>query len=237
MALVEAEYRDHAGMLIEVVRTRRRKTAQIRVAEGAVSIWVPMRMPVKKIDALLHSRRDWILKKVALQAQVTPLEPRAYVSGEIFSYLGSNYRLEVDDGAFAPVKLRQGCLYVRVPGGSTHAHLVRNALIRWYKQRAYDKLSQMVEQFSHQVGAYPTKVEIKNFKARWGSCSSTGVIQFNWRIMLAPKRMTEYVVVHELCHILQHNHSKAYWREVERVMSDYRVCREWFKANGSCLQV
>jgi predicted metal-dependent hydrolase len=223
--------------MIEVIRTGRRKTAEIRVAEGFVSIWVPMRTPVERIDELLHTRGEWILKKLAQQEHVAPVEPRAYVSGEEFCYLGYSYRLEVQDGAFAPVRMSQGCLRVRVPGGSTHTHLVRNALIRWYKQRAYDKLNQMVEQFSHQVGVLPAKVEIKNFKARWGSCSSTGVVQFNWRIMLAPRQMVEYVVVHELCHLLQHNHSKVYWAEVERVMPDYRECREWFKTNGWRLQV
>jgi predicted metal-dependent hydrolase len=196
-----------------------------------------MRTSGDEIDELLSTRRDWIFKKVALQAQMTPAKPRAYISGEVFSYLGSNYRLEVEDGAFAPVKLQHGCLHVRVPGGSTHAHLVRNALIRWYKQRAYEKLNQMVAQLAPQVGAHPSQVEIKSFKARWGSCSTTGVVQFNWRIMLAPTQMVEYVVVHELCHLLQHNHSKAYWREVERMMPDYPECREWFKTNGTRLQV
>jgi len=237
MALRRPEYRNHEGLTIEVIRSRRRKTAEIRVADGTVSIRVPMRTPVDEIDELLHARRDWILKKVALQAQMTRAEPRTYVSGEVFSYLGANYRLKVEDGAFAPVKLQHGCLIVTVPGGSTHAHLVRNALIRWYKQRAYEKLNQKVEQLAPQVGAHPSQVEIKSFKARWGSCSSTGIVQFNWRIMLAPTQMVEYVVIHELCHLLQHNHSKAYWREVERVMPDYHICREWFKTNGTRLQV
>ncbi|MFO7830561.1 MAG: SprT family zinc-dependent metalloprotease [Desulfuromonadaceae bacterium] len=237
MAHIRSEYRNHEGLKIEVIRSRRRKSAEIRVAEGTVSIRVPMHTSVDQIDAFLHARRDWILKKVALQAQMSPAKPRAYVSGELFSYLGSNYRLKVEEGAFAPVKLQQGCLIVTVPGGRTQAHLVRNALIRWYKQRAYEKLNQKVEQLAPQVGAHPSQVEIKSFKARWGSCSSTGVVQFNWRIMLAPTQMVDYVVVHELCHLLQHNHSKAYWREVERVMPDYRACREWFKLNGSGLQV
>lgn len=237
MEFSRPEYRNHGGLKIEVIRTRRRKSAEIRVAEGSVSIRVPMLTSDKEIDELLEARRDWILKKVHLQAQVKPSKPRAYISGEVFSYLGSNYRLEVEDGAFAPVKLRRGHLQVRVPGGSTQAYLVRNALVRWYKQRAFEMLNQKVAQFAPQVGAHPSQIEIKSFKARWGSCSSTGIVQFNWRIMLAPARMVEYVVVHELCHLLQHNHSKAYWREVERVMPDYRVCREWFKANGWRLQV
>jgi len=225
------------GLMIEVIRTGRRKTAEIRVDEGSVSIRVPMRTSMGRIDELLHTKGEWILKKLSRQEHILPVEPRAYVSGEEFCYLGSGYRLEVQCGPFAPVKMFHGCLRVRVPGGSTHPHLVRNALVRWYKQRAYDKLNQMVEQVSHQVGVLPAKVEVRNFKARWGSCSSTGVVQFNWRIMLAPARMVEYVVVHELCHLLQHNHSKAYWREVERVMPDYRECREWFKSHGWSLHV
>lgn len=237
MAASKPEYREYNGLRIEIVRSRRRKTAEIRVAEGAVSIRVPQQTPLARIDELLHLRRDWIEKKVALQGEMTLQKPRLYLSGEQFSYLGSNYRLKVENGPFAPAKLTHGSLWVRVPGGESHAHLVRNSLINWYKRRAHEKLNQMVEQLAPRVGAHPTKVEVKSFKARWGSCSSAGVVQFNWRIILAPTPMVEYVVIHELCHLLQHNHSKAYWQEVERVLPNYRVCRAWFKTNGWNLQV
>ncbi|MGC9520071.1 MAG: M48 family metallopeptidase [Desulfuromonadaceae bacterium] len=231
------KYCINTDLEVEVIRTGRRKSAEIRICDGSVSVRAPEFMSDAQIDAFLHSRRAWIMKKLTLQKHMKPREMHAYVSGEMFTYLGSTYLLHVVDGGFAPVELKGGNLRVTVPGGSGRGNLVRNALIRWYKQRAYEKLNQKVAQWAPQVGANPTKVEIKSFKARWGSCSSTGVVQFNWRIMLAPKRMVEYVVVHELCHLLQHNHSKAYWHEVERVMPDYRICREWFKANGCRLQV
>jgi len=237
MNFIKPEYRNHDGFTIEVIRSQRRKTAEIRVEQGAVSVRVPMRTSARVIDQFLRSRCEWIRQKVALQRQATPLNPREYITGEVFNYLGSGYRLEVESGAFAPAKLHQGCLCITVPGGCAYPHLVRNALIRWYKQRAFEMLNRKVAQLAPQVGAHPSQVEIKSFKARWGSCSSTGVVQFNWRIMLAPRRMIEYVVVHELCHLLQHNHSKAYWAEVERLMPDYRECRDWFKSNGWRLQV
>jgi hypothetical protein len=237
LTLNKREYREHDDFTAEVIRTHRRKSAEIRVTAGAVTIRVPVHTSVSEIDELLHARHEWIREKVALQGEMASLEPRAYTSGEVFSYLGCNYRLRVEDGAFAPVKLLNGCLHVNVPGGSAHAHLVRNALVRWYKQRAHEKLPQIVGYLAPQVGAHPERIEIKSFKARWGSCSSTGAVQFNWRIMLAPTRMVEYVVVHELCHLLHLNHSNAYWREVERVIPDYRACRKWFKAHGWSLHV
>jgi hypothetical protein len=231
------KYRIDTDLEVEVIRTRRRKSAEIRICDGSVSVRAPEFMSDAQIDAFLHSRHAWIMKKLALQKHMKPRGMRAYGSGEMFTYLGRIYLLHVVDGGFAPVELKGGNLRVTVPGGSGRGDLVRNSLIRWYKQQAREILGQKVERFSPEVGAYPEKVEIRYFKACWGSCNSNGVVKFNWRIVLAPEEMIDYVVVHELCHLLQLNHSRAYWQEVERIMPDYRGRREWFKSNGWRLQV
>ncbi|MDY0213859.1 MAG: SprT family zinc-dependent metalloprotease, partial [Desulfuromonadaceae bacterium] len=169
--------------------------------------------------------------------QIVPTAVKQYVCGEVFSYLGCDYCLQVVSGPFAPVELVSGALMVCVPGGSTQPHMVRNALLRWYKRQAHELLEKKVKRLALKVGAQPASIEIKTFKARWGSCSINGKLQFNLLIVLAPERIVDYVVVHELCHLLQHNHSAAYWREVERVMPDYRECREWLKVNVATLKV
>lgn len=231
------EYRDVNGITAEIIRSARRKTVEIRVREGAVSIRVPARTSVEKIDELLGKKQRWIAEKIALQRQIIPPEAKKYVGGETFTYLGDDYRLQVESGSFAPVKLTNENLVVRVPGGSAQPHTVRNALLRWYQHQAQRQLAEKVKRLAPRVGVQPASIEIKTFKARWGSCSTNGKLQFNWLIILAPEHMVDYVVVHELCHLLQHNHSAAFWREVERVMPDYRVCRAWFKGNGRRLQL
>lgn len=228
----EAEYRDGNGFIAEIIRTRRRKTADIRVEEGAVFIVVPVSTSVEKIDQLLVAKRQWIKEKMALQHELAPATNKQFVSGEAFPYLGRNYRLKVERGPFAPVKLLQGRLVVQVSEGSQQPHMIRNALVRWYKRQAEQKLRQKVTRYAPKVGVEPAGVGIKSFKARWGSCTARGKLEFNWKIMMAPNRKVDYVVIHELCHLIHHDHSPEFWRELARVMPDYQHCREWLRKNA-----
>lgn len=237
MATKNPEYRDGNGFIVEVVRTNRRKSADIRVEEGAVTIVVPSSTSAERIDQLLAAKRRWIREKIALHQELTPANPKRYVSGEAFSYLGRNYRLKVEKGNFAPVKLVHGRLLVTVPNGSEQPHMIRNALVRWYKRQAEQKLTAKVERFAPIVGVEPAGVGIRTFKSRWGSCTSKGKLEFNWQIMMAPNRMVDYVVVHELCHLIRHDHSPEFWRELERVMPEYHQCREWLRDNAMKLSV
>lgn len=231
------EYRDGNGFIAEVIRTNRRKTADIRVEEGAVSVIVPVSTSLEKIDQLLSSKRMWIKEKMALQRDMAPVSSKQFVSGEAFPYLGRNYRLKVVCGAFSPVKLLQGRLLVQTPEGSQQPHMIRNALVRWYKRQASLKIREKVARYAPLVGVKPTGVTIKTFKSRWGSCTAKGELEFNWLIMLAPNRMVDYVVIHELCHLIHHDHSPEFWREVMRVMPDYQACREWLRENSEGLSV
>ncbi len=231
------EFIDGNGFIAEVIRTSRRKSADIRVEEGAVSVVVPADVSLERIGELLAAKRRWIKEKIALHQEMTPPSSKRYVSGESFSYLGRNYRLKVEKGLFAPVKLVQGRLLVSVPQGAEQPHMIRNALIRWYKRQAETKLKDKVARWAPQVGVTVPNVSIKTFKSRWGSCTAKGELQFNWQIMLAPNRMVDYVVVHELCHLIRHDHSPQFWGEVGRVLPDYEECREWLKRHGHVMVV
>ena len=106
------EYRDGNGFIAEIIRTNRRKTADIRVEEGAVSLIVPTATSLEKIDQLLKTKRQWIREKILLQCEQAPASSKKFVSGEAFPYLGRNYRLKVIEGAYTPVKLIHGRLVV-----------------------------------------------------------------------------------------------------------------------------
>lgn len=235
-ALQKPEYRDANGFIAEVIRTNRRKSVDIRVEDGAVSVVVPANTSAEKIDQLLAAKRRWIKEKITQHREMTPAATRRFVSGEAFSYLGRNYRLKVETGNFAPVKPLNGRLVVTVPKGTEQPHMVRNALVRWYKRQAELKLSEKVARFAPLVGVEPAGVGVRTFKSRWGSCTSKGNLEFNWQIMMAPNRMVDYVVIHELCHLIRHDHSPEFWWEVARVMPDYAECRDWLKENSQNLK-
>ena len=233
----QAEYIEHAGFVAEVIRTRRRKTASIKIDEGVVSVVVPQSLPKERIQQLLTDKKKWIREKLYLQSQSRSVTSKEYVSGEAFPYLGRNYRLKVVAGSYQPAKLLQGKLVVTIPEAIQTPNSIRNAVVRWYRLHALDRLKNKTNRYAAVIGKAPTKVDIKTFKSRWGSCHADGGVLYNWKIIMAPNRIVDYVVVHELCHLIHHNHSPKFWKEVERVMSDYAECKEWLKVDGVGLEV
>jgi len=235
--LPQPEYIEGNGFIAEIIRTSRIKSADVRVEDGAVSIVVPKSLAHDRISKILKDKKQWIREKIVLHREALPVSAKEYISGESFSYLGRNYRLKLNRGKHTPVKLVQGRLVVTMPNGKNEPHMTRNALIRWFKHNAERKLKEKVERYAPIIGVAPKAIGIKSFKSRWGSCSATGKIDFNWKIITAPNRIVDYVVVHELCHLKHHDHSAKFWKEVEQVVADYRSCKDWLKQHADTLNI
>jgi len=234
--IIEPEYIEGNGFITEVIRTSRTKSATIKVEDGIVSVVVPKQLTGDRIERLLSDKQDWIKNKIRHDREALPTTQKQFVSGEAFSYLGRNYRLKINHGGYVPVKLVHGRLVTTMPEGFNH-YMVRNTLVRWYRRHAEIKFNEKVKRYSEVIGVKPVSVAIKDFKSRWGSCSAEGKIEFNWKVIIAPNRVVDYVVVHELSHLKQHDHSPLFWQEVERVLPDYRDLKEWLKVNGMKLEM
>ena len=221
---------------VEVVRTKRKKTASIKVIDGLVQAVVPSQLSNTSIKELVQKSIPWIRAKLREQSQAVTLKPKKYISGESFSYLGKNYHLKVLFGNQCEVKLFRGKLEVRVSRNSKECD-IRNALADWYKCHALKRLIEKTKRYAGIIGVSPKSISVRNYKSRWGSCSSNGDICYNWRIIIAPHQIIDYVVVHELCHLRYLNHSPAYWESVKKVLPDYPVCRKWLRAQGAVLEI
>lgn len=110
------------------------------------------------------------------------------------------------------------------------------ALEKRYRNAAKEYIPKRVEYYHAFTGGQYTKITIRDQKTRWGSCSSNGTLSFSFRLMLAPPRVLDYVVVHELCHLTHMNHSKEFWNMVETILPDYKEHRKWLKENGHTLR-
>ena len=159
------------------------------------------------------------------------------MSGEAFSYLGRNYRLKVTEGERTPIKLVQGRLTISVPKGASESKLIKYALTSWFRRLAELKLREEVIRYSQIVGVETNGYKVKEFQSRWGSCTPRGRVDFNWKIIMARNRVADYVVVHELCHLKQHDHSPQFWKLVESIMPDYLESKQWLRVNGASLMV
>ncbi len=223
-------------LTVSVIRSRRR-TATINVREGQVSVRVPLGFPEAAVREFVGLKSAWIRQKLQEQQQVLTANRRAFVTGERFAYLGRQYALRIETADKADVLLCGTELLVRLTDPTAAAEAVRSALIQWYRIQASDLLRRKVEVFQRQVGVEPVRITIRNCKTRWGSCSLAGRLMFNWKIIMAPEPVIDYLVVHELCHMLQHNHSIRYWRQVERVLPGYHEQRQWLRRQGRYLEI
>jgi predicted metal-dependent hydrolase len=219
-------------ILYTIRRSLRRRTVSIVVdANLGVSVSAPAATPVGRLDAVVLKKARWILKHLQEFAHLKDrLQPKKFVSGEAYLFLGREYRLEVvsQDGRGGPVVVGDS---IQVPvgshvAGSQPAAAVREMLELWYRLRAAETFLERVASWAPRVEVPVPRVVIRGQKRRWGTCDCRGAIRFNWRVVQAPERLIDYVVVHELAHLREKNHSKTYWALVGRILPDYRDRRK-----------
>lgn len=229
------------GFQYRIVRTNRQRTASISVKEDAVQVTVPNTLAKEKIQQIVSKKTRWIKEKLDYYRQTRiQSKPKEYVSGEAFPYLGRNYRLKILSGKLARIKLKEGRLVVHIPkefSREEKAAAVKELLTEWYQERALAKLKEKAGKLAVKIGVVPKSIEIKTYKSRWGSCTKKREVFFNWHVVMAPNRIVDYVVAHELVHLIHHDHGKAYWKKLKSIFPDYLECKEWLKANGRSLEL
>ena len=224
------------NIAINVHRTDRLKTVSIQVSRGKVKISVPKNLEQFKIDKILKSKSKWIKKKLFLQSKITSFRNKEYVSGEDFLYLGRHYRLKITIGQKYNTEFKDGYLKVTVKDKS-NTQKIKRLIKKWYLEKAQLHLNKMTLDLSKELSVGFRSVKVRNYNSRWGSCSSTGKIFYNWRIIMAPVKIINYVVLHELVHLKEHNHSKRFWKLLKSYYSDLDYAKQWLVYNSHTLKI
>ena len=225
------------GLRVEVVRSIRR-TAALHIIGSDLQVRVPEYVGDERVAAFLQKKRPWIRSKVAEIQLLPPHRTKELVSGESFPYLGRHYRLKIQEGHQVGVSLSGGYLKATIRPTEQDEHKtlkIQQYLQNWYRNKAQERLKEKTERYAKQIGVSPAAVSVRNFKSRWGSCDKKGQVVFNWNIIKAPHSVVDYVVVHELCHLIHPNHSKEFWQVVGRFDSNYLEHRQWLKIKGAGL--
>jgi predicted metal-dependent hydrolase len=203
----------------------------------------PKRLPAGTIRRLAEDRLAWAAKRLGVieAAYARHGLPKRFSGGETFSLLGQELRLTVlvdSDVIRSRVESIGRRLLVTIGAvpDEAQAVLVQAALLKWYKQAARESFAAAVAKWAPVVGEAPRAITVRNQRRRWGSCSRDGTLNFNWRLIMTTQDVLDYVVVHELCHLLEPNHSARYWGHVERVMPQHARHRRWLKENAVLLE-
>lgn len=216
--------------------SNRAKNLNIKISPGVgLEVIIPVNFPHKKIDPLLKSKGKWIVQKLA---QLSPLKQSTPCTKdrETLSLLGKAYRLVTVYQQGSPsVEALGDKIIIMLP--REHQDKKLKILEIWLRHQAREIISKRLEEARVKLNINYNQVFIKDQKTRWGSCSSQGNLNFNYRLVMAPLPVIDYVVVHELAHLIEMNHSKKFWSLVEQICPDYKIYRQWLREHGSKLRI
>lgn len=219
-----------------VVRSTRARRLRVTVKEGQVTVTLPRGVRESEAERLLQQHGAWLLKH--LDAPTRRKKPAQTLPADVILLRGTAHRIEVIEEPERLSRLRveekSGRLLVRVPPGTREPP--RRLVVPWLKAQARLIIEASVRRQSACMSVTYKIISIRDQRTRWGSCSNQGSLSFNWRLVMAPPAVLEYVVVHELAHRRQQNHSKAFWQVVAQYYPDFKAARAWLRANASLLR-
>lgn len=216
----------------KLVRSKRRTIALIVERDGSLTVRAPRRAAVVDIQSFILEKQEWIIRTRERFTSLVEVPKREYKDGDKFLFLGSTYGLTLVKPQRPALKFENGFTL-----GSTIQSSGERYFTQWYKEQAYKVIADRVRVFSDQYEFVPKQVKISSARTRWGSCSPDGTLNFTWRLVMAPLDVIDYVVVHELAHLRVKDHSRRFWREVEKIMPEYKDRRKWLRVHGETLSL
>jgi hypothetical protein len=226
----------------QIRRSQRRTTVSIAVVprEGLV-VTAPEKATTLRLDELVRRKGAWIARRLKHQTELPPaLSEREFVSGESFSYLGRQYRLHVLAGApggqaGSEVRLHGRHLSLvldaALPAGR-RASCARAALVAWYRDRAREYLPRRAAQWARKLGLPQPRIVVAEPPKRWGSTAKNGSVRINWRVLQCPATLVDYVLAHELVHLIHEDHSRVFWATLGQIMPDYEDRKRRLRTAG-----
>ncbi len=216
---------------------KRRTSIQIALINAdEVIIKSPLNLSTAKIKSYLLAHADWLLERIKFMQQTPSPAPLSH--GSQIPVLGQPRTITLIPRQIKKIELSllPEQVIIRYPStlDLTKEYLYK-VLTNFYLKLAIDTLQQKTDHWCNLIGVKPLRLSIRDPKTRWGSCSSRGTISYNWRIVMAPEHIIDYLVVHELCHLKIPNHSVLFWQQVHQHIPHYKECRKWLSNNAGLL--
>lgn len=215
---------------LQIRHSARVRRIRMTASVDGIKITLPDSLPLSAALDFAHKNTDWLLA----QMQRVQREQAKRLPADVLLLRGEPHRLVIaespDRTTRALIHPAQGKLSVLVPAGRKRQ--ARQYLEAWLRSQARQEIETAVQKWAARMQVFPTRIAIRDQRTRWGSCSSRKTLSFNWRLIMAPPSVLEYVVVHELAHLVEPNHSRAFWQVVEKFIPDVQAPRRWLKNNA-----
>ena len=215
---------------ITIKKTNRLKTISLKVINQEVVLSAPKFISDDEIYSIIDNKINWIKKKL-ITDKLYSTQNRKYDNGDKFLYFGSEYSLKIKESEMDNVYLDNSSIIIEAKD-YTNKDKIKNILQNWYIYESKKYLLKTNSYYETLIGVSAKKILFGKYKSKWGSCSSKKIISYDWRIIMAPLEVIHYLIIHELSHIKHPNHSKYFWKYVEKYMNDYKIQAKWLKINS-----
>ena len=223
------------GIDFEVKRSTRRKTISLKIQDAKVYLYVPFTLKLEKTLPFLLKKQNWIHANLQEQVKAESFLKKDFINGDGFLFLGEPIQLKHKKTKGKSIVLNGDVLLLCLPelfsDRESRVRMVKN----WYRQQAVAYITERVAYWKPKIGVTIGGISVRTYKSRWGSCDSQGHLKFNWKLIMAPKFVVDYVVVHELCHRVYMNHSILFWQLVESHFPATASAKTWLKKNEGTL--
>lgn len=214
-----------------ILRSKRKTVALIVNSEGALIIKAPLKASIADIEKIVSIKKNWIDQKQRIIRHKNEIyKVHKFEAGEEFLFLGKKYPLIFSD--VKGIKLKNDFLYINKLNTDK-----KNAIIKWYKKAAKIILTEQISKYEKITGLKTIKIKISSAKRRWGSCGRDGNINFSFRLIMCPIEIIDYVVLHEMVHIIYPNHSKDFYNCLRLFMPEYKAYKNWLADNQRIMDI
>ena len=224
------------NIIIDINRSIKLTSASIKISKDYINVTVPFLISNRKIYELLKKKNERKKKQLIIQQNIQPFKQKDYVNNEEFKYLGKNYKLKIIKGNKYSVKIESNLLIVIVKN-SENIDKIKRLINNWFHEKSINYLKEKTYLYAKENKLIVTLVKIREYKSRWGSCDIKGNITYNWRLIMAPPGVIKYVIIHELVHLIEHNHSPKYWEHVRKIYPNIDEAKKWLIYNGKSLNI
>jgi len=212
-------------------RSSRRRSIGLRIDDRGLTVNMPLRASEKWLHTVLNEKADWVVEK--LDSWETKKRPAPqWLDGEKIDFRGELFTLRIIPSLFnSPPQLRGEQLHLHLTD-ITDETKIEKLVTQWYRREAERVFAECVAHYAPLMQVQPAQLKLSSARTQWGSCTSRGVVRLNWHLVKMPLHLIDYVVVHELAHLVEMNHSDAFWKVVERACPDYAQHRAELKRYG-----
>lgn len=221
-----------------IIKTKRKGLSIEVLSDSTLQVRASKTLTKKEILEIISNNESWVYNQVSRMKEKNKLFiNREYKDREKYYLLGEVYTLNIKESkSLNKVKINKDEQLIELYKSSNLTD-IKGILLNFYKDFALKYITNRISYYAPLFEHTPKKICVKEQKRRWGTCTGENSLLFNWKIIMAPPKIIDYLIIHEMCHMKHKNHSKDFWNSVESILSDYKESRAWLKNNGITLEL